>query len=44
LRPGRPPSELRLSRRDLDELGDAILPDAVRGDRYPDAMMALLNN
>ena len=26
------------------ELNDAISPDAVRGGRYPEAMMALLDN
>jgi aryl-alcohol dehydrogenase-like predicted oxidoreductase len=37
-------AELRLSQQDVDELDESISPDAVRGDRYPDAMMALLNN
>jgi aryl-alcohol dehydrogenase-like predicted oxidoreductase len=37
-------AELRLSQQDVEELDDAISPDAVRGARYPEAMMALLNN
>lgn len=37
-------AELRLSQHDVEELEDSISRDAVRGDRYPDAMMALLNN
>jgi aryl-alcohol dehydrogenase-like predicted oxidoreductase len=37
-------AELRLSEHDVEELEDSISRDAVRGDRYPDAMMALLNN
>lgn len=37
-------AEIQLSADDVDELADAISPDAVRGDRYPEGMMALLNN
>ncbi|HUA70891.1 MAG TPA: aldo/keto reductase [Solirubrobacteraceae bacterium] len=37
-------SEIQLSAEDIDELDNAISPDAVRGDRYPEGMMALLNN
>ncbi len=35
---------IQLSAEDVDELANAISPDAVRGDRYPEGMMALLNN
>jgi len=37
-------AEIELSADDLDELDNAISPDAVRGERYPEGMMALLNN
>jgi aryl-alcohol dehydrogenase-like predicted oxidoreductase len=37
-------SETRLSAEDIDELDNAISPEAVRGDRYPQEMMGLLNN
>jgi aryl-alcohol dehydrogenase-like predicted oxidoreductase len=36
--------EIELSAVDIVDLDDAISPEAVRGTRYPDAMMALLNN
>ncbi len=35
--------EIKLSSADLAELDNAIPPDAVHGDRYPDRMMALIN-
>jgi aryl-alcohol dehydrogenase-like predicted oxidoreductase len=37
-------TEVELSEQDIEELDNAISPDAVRGNRYPEAMMALLNN
>jgi len=37
-------AEVELSAEDVDELDNAISPEAVRGDRYPEGMMALLNN
>jgi len=37
-------AEIELSAEDVDELDHAISPEAVRGDRYPEGMMALLNN
>jgi aryl-alcohol dehydrogenase-like predicted oxidoreductase len=37
-------AELQLSRDDVTQLDDAISPQAVRGSRYPEEMMALLNN
>jgi aryl-alcohol dehydrogenase-like predicted oxidoreductase len=37
-------TEIDLSDEDVDELDNAISPEAVRGERYPDAMMGLLNN
>jgi len=37
-------AELTLSAADLDELDAAIAPYAVRGSRYPEQMMAQLNN
>jgi aryl-alcohol dehydrogenase-like predicted oxidoreductase len=37
-------TEVTLSADELRELDDAISPDAVRGTRYPEPMMALLNN
>jgi aryl-alcohol dehydrogenase-like predicted oxidoreductase len=35
---------VKLSADDIEELDDAISPHAVRGSRYPEQMMALLNN
>jgi diketogulonate reductase-like aldo/keto reductase len=37
-------TESELSDADVEELDDAISRRAVRGSRYPDAMMVLLNN
>jgi aryl-alcohol dehydrogenase-like predicted oxidoreductase len=37
-------AEIQLSTADVEELSNAISPEAVRGDRYPEGMMALLNN
>ena len=37
-------AEIKLSAQDVEELDNAISPEAVRGDRYPEGMMALLNN
>jgi aryl-alcohol dehydrogenase-like predicted oxidoreductase len=37
-------AEIELSTDDIEELDNAISRDAVRGTRYPEAMMALLNN
>jgi aryl-alcohol dehydrogenase-like predicted oxidoreductase len=37
-------TDVKLSARDVDELDNAISREAVRGDRYPESMMALLNN
>ncbi len=37
-------ADVRLSPAEVEELDNAISPDAVRGDRYPEQMMALLNN
>ncbi len=37
-------AKLELSAQDIDELDHAISADAVRGDRYPEPMMALLDN
>jgi aryl-alcohol dehydrogenase-like predicted oxidoreductase len=37
-------AEIQLSAEDVEELDNAISPDAVRGERYPGGMMALLNN
>ncbi len=37
-------TETRLTAEDIDELDNAISPEAVRGDRYPQEMMGLLNN
>jgi aryl-alcohol dehydrogenase-like predicted oxidoreductase len=37
-------AEVTLSAQDVEELDDAISPDAVRGDRYARPMMALLGN
>jgi aryl-alcohol dehydrogenase-like predicted oxidoreductase len=36
--------DVALSAEEVEELDDAISRDAVRGDRYPEAMMGLLNN
>jgi aryl-alcohol dehydrogenase-like predicted oxidoreductase len=36
-------TEVTLSAEDIDELDDAIPKEAVRGNRYPDEMMPLLN-
>jgi aryl-alcohol dehydrogenase-like predicted oxidoreductase len=36
--------EIPLSAKDVEELDTAISPEAVRGERYPGEMMALLNN
>ena len=36
--------DVTLSADELHELDDAISPDAVRGGRYPEAMMALIDN
>ena len=37
-------ADIQLSPEDVEELSNAISPEAVRGDRYPEGMMALLNN
>jgi aryl-alcohol dehydrogenase-like predicted oxidoreductase len=37
-------AEIELSTQDIADLDEAISPEAVRGTRYPDAMMELLNN
>ena len=37
-------AETELSAGDIEELDNAISPGAVRGGRYPEEMMALLNN
>jgi aryl-alcohol dehydrogenase-like predicted oxidoreductase len=37
-------AEIQLSEDDIAELDDAISPEAVRGTRYPESMMALLGN
>jgi aryl-alcohol dehydrogenase-like predicted oxidoreductase len=37
-------TEVTLSADEVQELDNAISPDAVRGNRYPQQMMALLNN
>ncbi len=37
-------ADIQLSHDYLAELDDAISPDAVRGDRYPESMMELLGN
>jgi aryl-alcohol dehydrogenase-like predicted oxidoreductase len=36
--------DLALSKGDLDELSAAFIPDSVRGDRYPEHQMRLLNH
>jgi aryl-alcohol dehydrogenase-like predicted oxidoreductase len=36
--------DVKLSADDVDELDSAISPDAVRGERYAEAMMSLINN
>jgi aryl-alcohol dehydrogenase-like predicted oxidoreductase len=37
-------ADIALSAEEIAELDDAVSPEAVRGNRYPDEMMALLNN
>jgi aryl-alcohol dehydrogenase-like predicted oxidoreductase len=37
-------AQIELSAEDIEELDRAISPEAVRGSRYPEEMMALLNN
>jgi aryl-alcohol dehydrogenase-like predicted oxidoreductase len=37
-------AQVELSTEDIEELDNAISPEAVHGSRYPEAMMALLNN
>jgi aryl-alcohol dehydrogenase-like predicted oxidoreductase len=37
-------ADLKLSRSDIEELDRAISREPVHGDRYPEPMMALLNN
>jgi aryl-alcohol dehydrogenase-like predicted oxidoreductase len=37
-------TDLKLSADDVAELDSAISPDAVRGERYPEAMMSLISN
>ena len=37
-------ADVKLSAREIEELDDAISREAVRGDRYPEQMMGLLNN
>ena len=37
-------AEIELSADDVEELDNAISPESVRGDRYPEGMMSLLNN
>ncbi len=37
-------AELKLSAEEIRELDGAVSPEAVRGSRYPEQMMALLNN
>jgi aryl-alcohol dehydrogenase-like predicted oxidoreductase len=37
-------AQIELSADEIEELDDAISPAAVRGSRYPEEMMALLNN
>jgi aryl-alcohol dehydrogenase-like predicted oxidoreductase len=37
-------SEIDLSQEDVDELDNAVSPDSVAGNRYPQQMMALLGN
>jgi aryl-alcohol dehydrogenase-like predicted oxidoreductase len=37
-------AQIELSAEDIEELDHAISPEAVRGSRYPEEMMALLNN
>jgi aryl-alcohol dehydrogenase-like predicted oxidoreductase len=36
--------DIALSAQEIAQLDEAVSPDAVRGNRYPDEMMALLNN
>jgi aryl-alcohol dehydrogenase-like predicted oxidoreductase len=35
---------IELSAQDIDELDEAVSTEAVRGTRYPEPMMGLLNN
>ena len=37
-------AEIHVSAEDVDELDNAISPEAVRGERYAEQMMTLLNN
>jgi aryl-alcohol dehydrogenase-like predicted oxidoreductase len=37
-------AEVKLSDGDIDQLDNAISPEAVKGSRYPERMMAFLNN
>jgi aryl-alcohol dehydrogenase-like predicted oxidoreductase len=37
-------TEVQLSEEDIAELDESISPEAVRGSRYPESMMALLSN
>jgi aryl-alcohol dehydrogenase-like predicted oxidoreductase len=37
-------ADIELSQEDLEELDNAVSPDSVRGNRYPEQMMALLGN
>ncbi len=37
-------ADIELSTQEIAELNDAVSPEAVRGNRYPEEMMALLNN
>jgi aryl-alcohol dehydrogenase-like predicted oxidoreductase len=37
-------TDVTLSADEVNELDNAISPDAVRGDRYTEQMMSLLNN
>jgi aryl-alcohol dehydrogenase-like predicted oxidoreductase len=37
-------TDVTLSAEEVNELNNAISPDAVRGDRYAEQMMSLLNN
>ncbi len=37
-------TDVALSADEVRELDDAIAPDAVRGTRYPEPMMALINS
>jgi aryl-alcohol dehydrogenase-like predicted oxidoreductase len=37
-------ADIELSAEEIAQLDEAVTPEAVRGNRYPDEMMALLNN